>query len=155
MSETKTTDAATVVPGTTHTDHNLTVEHMAFVLAWLELSAPKGFIVAEIILPDTLPALYCALHGPKMGDPPVPESECMRFVRGDRTGKSRMCLRPSRLTRIVTVVAGPHDGNPCVLFTAYGGPTAPREPFDNSIATAKEQRESVDFWHDHALGILF
>jgi hypothetical protein len=55
-----------------------------------------------------------------------------------------MIARPCRPSRLVTIVCGPHDGA-LVLFTAYGGPEAPREPADDP------SEKSRDFWSVHAL----
>jgi hypothetical protein len=114
----------------------------------------------------------------------VPEDSVTYVARGERTWKSRtVTLDKPRSSRLVTVIAGPHDGEPCVLFTAYGGPTAPREPADirqeleklegerrelpdrspESAAHAKiytrilelrTERDASDaFWREHALAI--
>ena len=45
----------------------------------------------------------------------------------------------------MTIVCGPHDGHDFVLFTAYGGPQAPREPFEDKSPEARK------FWEEHAL----
>jgi len=37
------------------------------------------------------------------------------------------------------------------MWTAYGGPAAPREPGDETIETGKEYAQSVNFWAEHAL----
>jgi len=37
-----------------------------------------------------------------------------------------------------------------VLYTAYGGPVAPREPFDRSL-DEEAKAESEKFWAEHAL----
>ena len=53
----------------------------------------------------------------------------------------------------MTVVAGPHDGHPCVLYTAYGGPIAPREPWDPALTDTLgiDLAASLTFWREHAL----
>jgi hypothetical protein len=58
-----------------------------------------------------------------------------------------MVDRPVRSSRFVTVVAGPHDGQDWVLFTAYGGPLMPREPFED------DSEESRIKWEEHALSL--
>ena len=40
-----------------------------------------------------------------------------------------------------------------MLFTAFGGPLAPREPGDPDMTDAKEIAESKKFWSEHALSI--
>ena len=74
-------------------------------------------------------------------------------VRPGRHHASRMCGGECKplLVRTVTVIAGPHEGDPCVLYTAYGGPCAPREPGDPTIASWDELLESRSFWAKHAL----
>jgi hypothetical protein len=84
-----------------------------------------------------------------MGDLPVPDGECTMVVRGARRGASRLCGRAPRPSRLVTVIAGPH-GDACILYTAFGGPQAPREPFDPSLDDAGRAC-SVAFWAEHAL----
>lgn len=71
--------------------------------------------------------------------------------RGDRSWESRLVRATPVQTRLVTVVAGPHDGSPCVLYTAYGGPQAPREPGDPNIRDDAERKACVAFWSEHAL----
>jgi hypothetical protein len=133
-----------------HTDHRLTPEH----LAWLceRFAGRTGFFIEEALLPGRLPSVECGLHGPKAGDAPVLEEEVTYVVCGERAGESRMCKRPPRLTRTITVIAGPHGEEPCILYTAYGGPNAPREPFDPSL-DEKSKRESEAFWSAHALSL--
>lgn len=40
------------------------------------------------------------------------------------------------------------------IFTAYGGPCAPREPGDATLSSDEEKKESADFWAQHALAAL-
>jgi len=130
-----------------HLDHGLTVEHQDYIL---ELYRERdGFFLETILLPVRLSSLTCGLHGPIMGEEAIPDSECSLEVRGERKGPSRLCNRAPTLTRRVTVIAGPHEGEPCVLYTAYGGPPAPREPWENM--SPEETQASVDFWAKHAL----
>jgi hypothetical protein len=116
--------------------------------------------------------------------------------RGDRKYFSRVVDRPTRPTRTVTVIGGGHDErveegtpgavkkyladatpvwvipHPCILYTAFGGPLAPKEPGDlqaqvnavkadtqmDDLLKARqlaqlEQKlvESTTFWSEHAL----
>lgn len=102
-------------------------------------------------MPDALEPLECGLHGPIMGDEPISETEVTYAVRGKRCTASRFIDRPKRPTRQVTVIAGEHDGRQCVLFTAFGGPSAPREPGDSTLKSWEEVCESRKFWAEHAL----
>jgi hypothetical protein len=107
-----------------------------------------GFFIHTIVVPE--PEL-CALYGPAMGDPPVADANTYRARRGDRVGESRMIAEPMRPVRTVTVVAGFYDGHNCVLYTAYAGPQAPREPWELETWSEEERAASEAFWAVHAL----
>lgn len=136
--------------GDSHVDHRLTPAHIAFILE--RYADCAAFFIETIEMPDDLPGLPCTLHGPILGDDPVPDEECTRVVRGTRTWPSRMCARPARLVRTLTVIGGPDGDEPCVLYTAYGGPRAEREPLDPDLPPA-EQEASAEFWAEHALSL--
>lgn len=126
-----------------HLDHGLTDAQVEYLLT---LSVSEATVVVKTIeLPHELGTVPCGLHGPAMGDEAVPEGEVSYAVRGERKGKSRLVAREPRQTRLVTVVAGSYDGYRDVLFTAFGGPQAPREPFEDDGDEARE------FWASHAL----
>jgi hypothetical protein len=64
--------------------------------------------------------------------------------------------RPTRTTRKVTIIAGPHDGMVDVLFTAFGGPSAPKEMYEweskeDPAFTSLDEIQSRTFWAEHAL----
>lgn len=122
-------------------------------IAWLTLhfADRTGFFLETVELPAELPPLACGLHGPLVGDAPVLEFEVTYRQRGDRPGSSRLCSRPVRPTRLLTVIAGPEGEDPCVLYTAFGGPAAPREPFDPSLGEGAVLEASRSFWAVHAL----
>lgn len=132
-----------------HLDHGLTAAHLAFLVE--RFGGRDGFVLETVILPDDLPDLMSGIYGPIVGDPPVGESEVAYRVRGDRRCASRIVDRPVRPTRQLTVIAGSFEGKSCVLFTAYGGPCAPREPGDLAHASWEGILESRLFWMDHAL----
>jgi hypothetical protein len=132
-----------------HLDHALTPAHLEWLL-W-RFRDRQEFFLETIELPPELPSLECGLHGPLVGDPPVPETEVTYLVRGQRSGPSRLCARPPRPTRLLTVIAGPDGEEPCVLYTAFGGPAAPREGFDVSLQSDEVQQASRAFWEEHAL----
>lgn len=131
-----------------HVDHGLTPEH----LAWLRSRLPDraACFIETVELPDHLESLQCGLHGPRVGDAPVPEAEVHYEVRGRRVGPSRCCSRSPRPSRLLTVIAGPHGGRTCVLYTAYGGPQAPCEPWEPGLSD-EVRAESEAFWSEHAL----
>ena len=130
-----------------HLDHGLTPEHVEWLQSYFADRA--RFCIETVELPCHLGSLSCELHGPAVGEPPVLKHEVTYRVRGDRIGSSRMCRRPPSETRLVTVVAGPHEGE-FTLFTAYGGPLALREPWDETLDDAG-RFESLAFWNEHAL----
>ena len=121
------------IAAASHLDHGLTPEHIVWLL---ETFADRNeFFIETVDIPAHLPAVTSALYGPVMGDLPIAESEVWYTIRGGRRCASRVLASAAapRPTRMLTVVAGPHEGAPCVLFTAYGGYAAPREPGDTTI----------------------
>ena len=118
-----------------HIDHALTPEQVAFIRE--RFGDREGFSLETIELPRHLGTLTTALYGPSVGDPPVPEESVVYVRRQDRNGKSRMIDAPSRPTRLLTVIIGPENGE-TILYTAFGGPSAPREPFDPDLRKALE-----------------
>jgi hypothetical protein len=132
-----------------HTEH-ITPEVLAFVMGRFG-ARTEPFFLETVELPSGLSA-ECALYGPAMGDPPVAEEEVTYVKRPHRpTHPSRICIgRPARQTRILTVIGGAYQGHECVLYTAHGGPPAPREPGDPSLDD-RGLAESEVFWKDHAL----
>lgn len=133
-----------------HTDHALN----AGVIKYIEqrFADREAFFVETFELPAKAGTVECSLVGPVLGYDPIPESMVDYVVRGDRKYASRVVeWGEKERTRLVTVIAGPHDGRPCVLYTAYGGPRAPREPGDPAIASWEELEASRKFWSVHAL----
>jgi hypothetical protein len=129
-----------------HLDHGLTEAQVTHVL---RLFADRSaFCIETIDLPETLGTVPCGLYGPLVGDEPVLDAEVTLATRGTRAYPSRLVDRPARPTRTVTVIAGPHDGHPCVVFTMFGGPLAPQEPDDPGC---KDPAASRAFWAQHAL----
>ena len=135
-----------IINSESHLDHGLTAAHIAFLLE--QCAGRDAFFIETFELPEELPSVPCGLHGPLVGGAPVPEAEVFYRKRGEREGLSRLCSRPPQQVRQLTVIAGPHGDIPCLLYTAFGGPVAPREPFD---APEEEKQASVEFWEQHAL----
>jgi len=136
-----------------HVDHALSEIHLNLILT--KFGAREGFFIETIELPMQVDPLPCGLHGPIVGDDPVADSECVMEARGDRPGLSRICGRPSWFSRRMTVIGGLHEGQ-TILFTAFGGPAAPREPFDPSLFGdpsffGADLEVSKAFWAQHAL----
>lgn len=132
-----------------HLDHNLTPAHVAWLLE--RYKKYDAFFIATVTLPDDLEPIPCALYGPSTNDPPVLEADVIYAVRGNRKCASRMVRFPTRLTWVLTVIAGPSGDQPCVLYTSYGGPLAPREPGDPGIASWADLEAARAFWAEHAL----
>lgn len=131
-----------------HVDHALTQDHLDFILA--KFANKSAFFIENVELPKHLASIPCALRGPLVGDEKIPDSECQMVVRGDRKYPSRVCDLPPKMVRTLTVIGGGLGGEPCVLYTAYGGPVAPREPGDETLS-AENKVTSEAFWAKHAL----
>jgi len=138
-----------------HLDHNLTLGHVRFILE--RFGDRSEFFIATVSLPPELTDLPCGLRGPAVGGDPVPDAHVVMEPRPGRVYPSRILLpafMPEHLwnltSRLLTVIAGPHEGLTCLLFTAFGGPLAPKEPGDPSLSES-EREASVAFWRVHAL----
>lgn len=127
-----------------HLDHALSQDVIAFITS--KFSEKNAFFIETFELPEELGTVPCGLHGPLMGDAPVADAQLAK--RGERTWDSRLVDRPARQVRTVTVIAGPHGEEPCVLYTAFGGPLTPQEPGDPGC---KDVEKSTAFWAEHAL----
>ena len=133
-----------------HLNHNLSAAHLEWILQ--RFGDRDAFFLEPVELPASLPSVPCGLHGPRVGDEPVPDRECRLEKRLGRERASRVCDRPMKMVRTLTVIAGPHGDDACVLYTAHGGPSAPREPWDPSLEGDVDARAaSIDFWAEHAL----
>jgi hypothetical protein len=133
-----------------HTDHGLLDCHWQFIQDEAA-KLTEGVMITTLTLPNGMPPLQNALHGPSCGDVPVGEGEVVYETRGDRPWADRLVDRPARPTRQLTVIAIPVDAsNPDVLtmFTAYGGPMAPQHPEDPSN---RDPEGAKAFWAEHAL----
>lgn len=133
-----------------HVDHGLTPAQVDYLSK--RFADRKAFFIESIDLPEDLGTVPCGLYGPIMGDAPVPEAEVVYQKRGARKHESRMVKRPLRPCRTVTVVAGPHNGEACVLYTAFGGPRTPKEPRDETV-TPEERDFCTKVWAEHALAL--
>jgi hypothetical protein len=127
-----------------HLDHNLSQDVVAFIKS--KFSEKTAFFIETFELPEELGTVPCGLHGPLMGDEPVTDARLEK--RGERPYESRVVDRSDRQVRQVTVIAGPHGEEPCILYTAFGGPLAPQEPGDPGC---KDVEKSKAFWAEHAL----
>jgi hypothetical protein len=143
-----------IITPESHLDHSATSQQLAWLLK--RYATHSAFFIETFVFPDELGTLPCGLYGPIMGDPPVVASAAVPVSyapRNGRAGNSRLVALPPRPGHGFTVVAGPDEqGNPCVLYTVYGGPQAPREPWDPGLKTPEQKAESETFWAQHALG---
>lgn len=129
-----------------HVDHGLSPAQLQFLLE--RFSDRDAFLIETVDLPPEFGTVPCTLAGPILGELAVPEQLVVYRTRGSRTWASRCVIGTPRQVRMVTVIAGPHDGHACVLFTAYGGPLAPQEPDDPGC---KDVPASKAFWREHAI----
>lgn len=143
-----------------HLDHGLSPAHIDFMMKhWaLVRNTFVGQAITPIMveLPTELESLFCGLVGPSTGYPTVSdENDSVTYlVREGRKWASRMISQCPHKSRTLTYVVGQYNGEE-VLFTAYGGPLAPREPGDTSLNTMEEITHSRKFWAEHALSIYF
>lgn len=133
-----------------HLDHGVSQALIAWILE--RYANRVAFFIETVVVPEELASgLETGIWGPIEGDGVIPNEEVTWTVRGERQWASRMCDRPKRPTRFLTVIAGPRGDEPCSLYTAFGGKSAPREPWDLGLATKEERQQSMDFWCQHAL----
>jgi len=131
-----------------HLDHGLSPAVVDYIFK--RFADRTAFFIETFELPEEYGTVPCGLYGPIMGD------DSMHYwaydaKRGNREYTSRVISnKPARQVRMVTVIAGPHDGLSCILYTAFGGPITPKEPNDPTLAPDKRE-ESEKFWREHAL----
>lgn len=89
-----------------HVDHGLTEAQLQYLLG--RFAERDGFFIETVELPEDLGTVPCGLWGPTMGDPQVGEDAVVHVPRGVRAWTSRLVERPTRPTRLITVIAGPH-----------------------------------------------
>jgi hypothetical protein len=128
-----------------HLDHGLSDSVIEDIN--VRFSDKAEFFIETFEVNEDVP---CGLYGPVMGDAPIDDSDVVYEVRGDRKYASRLINRPVRMQRKVTVIAGPNGDSKCFLYTAFGGPLAPKEVGDPSH-TPESLEESKTFWSQHAL----
>lgn len=127
--------------------------HQEAIKAVLDLCIEEeGFFIREVDSPHPHP---CDLFGPKMGDDPFSDEDCMLVTLGGNVHKSRVLRVPvvARQTSKLTVVGGPWKGEPCVLYDIYPGVFRPKEVDAFAVPEGREYEFSVDFWSTHALGV--
>jgi hypothetical protein len=142
-------DSVLTISKASHLDHGLSTAHIEWLTRALNeriaAGEAPGVSVHTFTIPSSLPGLHTALLRTAEGVRVEP--------RGSREWPSRVVDRPMRWTRQCTAVVGPHEVEEHVLFTAYGGPAAPREPGDPSLTADADKAESEAFWAHHALAV--
>lgn len=136
-----------VMPEVVHADHNIPRLAVAWAVAQMQ---GEGVQVGTFRTPGKNHP--CGLHGPAMGDAPIPEAEVILRQRTEDRPPSRLVKRPLRFVPEFTVVAL-IKGESRTVFTVYGGPEAPREPGDPSMSPEQEA-EARAFWAQHALSLV-
>lgn len=147
-----------------HADHGVSTALLSWAVSQIK---EEGFFLRTCEIPEEFPDLMNALYGPVCGDAPVPESEVFYVKRSEDRPPSRMVRAPKRPTRLLTIIGVRHlpaepkqwwDDTPpsddeVTLFTAYGGPSATREPGDVllSLGSDEERADAAKFWSQHAL----
>lgn len=116
-------------------EKRITQDHIAYIVDML--AHVEDTDIFTITLPSKLPTISCGLFGPILGDDPIPESKVIYGKRGTRDWLSRMVNRPLRQTNIITAIVGPYRNDPCILYTAFSGPAAPREEGDSALRVLK------------------
>ena len=129
-----------------HADHAITDAQQEHINSALSGQA-GGFFIRQIAIPSALGTVPCGLHGPAMGDEPVPDAECRQEARGGRDWTDRLCGREPRQVDYVQAI-GIRDGDSVTLFTVYGGALAPQNPED---PTNSDPEAARIFWAEHAL----
>ena len=146
-----------LITADSHLDHGLDSDHIGHILKTFR--DRHGFFIETFRISPKMLLVPCALYGPLMGDEPIDEDEVVYRERPGRQYDSRILKGKNvRLRDQITVIAGPSDyflgalGQPhhMVLYTAYGGPAAAREPGDPTLSV-RERDESSAFWSQHAL----
>lgn len=131
-----------------HSDHGVSEALISWALAQV---SSEGFFIKTLEIPASEPDLQNGLYGPESGDQPIHEGQVYYRCRGDRKGPSRLIRAGTRPTRLLTVI-GVKSANDeeTTVYTAFGGPSAKREPWDPSLSP-EERVSSAAFWAHHAL----
>jgi hypothetical protein len=146
MCITRRKEMTVIIHKESHVDHELFI-NLENILK-TRFANKTGFFIESIDL--EVPVGMNALYGPVCCDKAVSEEEVSWEKRDGRDYESRMIDAPMRPSTILTVIAGPHDGHDCVLFTAYAGPVAPKGLNDPTLKE-EEREEAEKFWSEHAL----
>ena len=135
-----------------HADHGINEEQMIHIQATVDAMTHEGqgFFIHQVDMADS--QVPCGLYGPAMGDGAVPDKAVVMEKRSeDRPADRLLKGYPTRLVGYVQCI-GVRDleANTITLFTVYGGPLAPQNPEDPTLAEERKA-EAVEFWSKHAL----
>lgn len=122
-----------------HTD--VTEELVAEGLAKIEYTAPfmmTGVDFDRVIGKDTCVKV-------------TEEDDVRMMYRKNHTGKTPIVFgrEPDDSNHLNIGICD--DGGDAVLFTAFVGKSAPKEPWDKNIRSEEERLEAEEFWSKHAL----
>ena len=138
-----------------HKDHGITPAQWAFINGALTDLDPQGFFLQQLDIPAALGTVPCGLHGPAMGDAPVPRDEVEMVKRGAEGDPNRWLdpivdrpLRPVSYVQVIGIRDSDDDGDHIKVFTCYGGPAAPQNPADPGN---HDVHGATKFWNTHAL----
>ncbi len=93
-----------------HLDHGLPVDVAAYIAE--RFADPRRFLHRNHRAARGAPVGEVRASRPMRGDAPISDLETWYELRGNRRGPTRFCARPLRVTRLVTVVAGPINDEP-------------------------------------------
>lgn len=130
-----------------HMDHGVSERLVSSALSKVKSGA--GFFLFTVELPTF--CLESGLYGPASGDDPVGEGEVTYAQRTPDRPPSRLVARGKRPTNKLTIIGLMGAGRKATVFTAYGGPCAPREPWDASHPNEESREQSRLWWAQHAL----
>jgi hypothetical protein len=128
-----------------HVHEGISLEQRGYALSMVVLNP-------TVELPEELGTVPCNLYGPSVGDPPTNDGDWISWrIRKPRGYVSRTIQgKRVKQTRLITLIVGPYEGSPHILYEMFGGPLAPKELLDPSL-TKEEFEEAKAFWSVHAL----
>ena len=128
-----------------HDEDGITYELVSKALSVIE-AGDKSRIVSQVVFDRPIGIDKCVET--------TPEDDVIMVFRKGRSGQTPMVRnRQPKETNKLQVIIKQDRRNPeyYYLATTYAGENAPREPWDPTLKTAEEKRESEDFWNKHAL----
>ena len=152
----------TVFPEVIHDDHNVNLDHLAFVQTHPELLKEEHgkFVVKLFTIPKNMEAIPSALYGPSAGDSIIPDEDVIYQKRvicdacgNKRRGYSRMIDMPTRPARNIVVV-GIIGVKAITIYGTQANAPSPKEDWDSACSDSVENyKYSKEFWSMHALSL--